>query len=408
MPNIVLGSDRYRTTVNYIETLAFGVLMFIAESRYGKSILLKNMMVQIGQHRNLIIFDYQDEHSDIKWGNWKSKDRVEFLPELVTIENFGFYLSEFNTDADLIAMGFSSKSLYTVNKIIKNTDVHENSLDTILSILSDLPTSDKGLDDFNGEYPGISLNESINHNIKGNILNTMRGLLSHGLIIPEVGTEEHERKWPGKIHIDDWQQLLRDHKHLNINLNIKTEAASSIARASVGKILEKIQPVLDEIRPFLVLEEAALICPNSRDVPDADYLTSVRILNEYVFRQQRHNVKVAFVTQDPELMNAAILRAGGTWILGKHVGNENLRKTLNTTDFNYERDVISRLKIDKQKGIREFAIMESNDKGHYKIFRSLDSSTRPPHNLNLYSNYINEQKIIPTGRLRKLTMKEIV
>ena len=378
--------------------------MIIAQPRYGKSILVKNIYAQIAEHRNLIIFDYQNEHADSRWGGWRSKDRIDFLPELKTIEKFGFYVADFNTFADWTSMGFSYKSVPILMKVLKEVDVHNNSPTELLNILSNLPTGDKDVIKFNKWWPEIDVTEPVNYSMKQSLVSTMSAVIATGLIIAEVGSDEHQEKTPGKIHVDDWAQLVIENKHLNINLNLFSSGSVGIARASVGKILEKLLPILSKVKPLIVLEEAAKICPNTGE-SDNEVITSQTQLRDYVIRHQRTGVKLMFITQDPNLLDQDTLSGGMTWIFGIHKPNATTKAILDTYNLNYEKDIVSKLRHDNDKGYRDFAIINVGSGGKYEKFTPFDSATRIPYKYNFKSSIIKENNIKTTGKLRKLIFK---
>lgn len=401
MVEIDIGKDRYGNTVSMKETLGYGVVMVIAQPRYGKSVLVKNIYTQIAQHRHLIVLDYQGEHNDAKWGNWSSKDKICFIPDLKEIKNFGFYISDFDQFDDWTSMGFSAKSVPLLMRILKNKDIHQNSPHLLLTILSHLPINNDGIEDFNDVFPDINITEPINFQIKQSIIYNMRAIIDTGLIIAEVDSEEHEQFTPHKIYIEDWAQLIRDNMHININLNMFSSGSVGIARASIGKILEKILPVLNEVKPLIVAEEAAKICPNTGE-RDNEQITSQLQLRDYVVRHQRTGVKLMFITQDPNLLDQDTLGAGMTWIMGIHKPNSVTKSILDTYNLNYEKDVISKLRHDNDKGLRDFVIMEVGNGGKYTMFTPFDSSSRLPKKYNIHSKYRKEQKINSSnGILRK-------
>lgn len=401
MIKIDIGKDRYGNTVSMNETLGYGVVMVIAQPRYGKSVLVKNIYTQIAQHRHLIVLDYQGEHNDAKWGNWSSKDKICFIPDLKEIKNFGFYISDFDQFDDWTSMGFSQKSAPLLMRIIKNVNTHQNSPQLLLDILSHLPTSSDDLDDFNENYENVNIHEPTNYAIKQSIIYTMRTIIDTGLIIAEEGTDEHEELTPNKIHIEDWAELVRYNQHLNINLNMFSSGSVGIARASVGKILEKLLPVLGELKPLIIAEEAAKICPNTGE-RDNEQITSQLQLRDYVVRHQRTGVKLMFITQDPNLLDQDTLGAGMTWIMGIHKPNAVTKSILDTYNLNYEKDVISKLRHDNDKGLRDFVIMEVGNGGKYTVFTPFDSSSRLPKRYNTHSIYRKEQQLGDgNGILRK-------
>ena len=401
MPYIEIGEDWLGNPVYIYESGGFGVIMIIAVPRYGKSIEVRNLYTQIGAYRNIVILDYQGEHSDSRWGNWRSNHRTTFIPGLVTIENFGFYVSDFDQYSDWSSMGFSPKSIPLLMRIVKNIGVHENSPDEIIRILSNLPTSNDSVYDFQDVWPELNISEPVNYSIKQSMINMMRGVIDSGLVIAEVGSDEHQKNTPDKIHIDDWAKLIQDIPHININLNLFSSGSVKLARAGVGKILEKFLPVLASVKPLIVVEEAAKICPNTGET-DEEQITSQLQLRDYVIRHQRTGVKLMFITQDPNLMDQDTLGAGMTWIFGIHTPNAKMKSVINSHNLNYEKDIVSKLRHDDEKGLRDFAIVEVGKGGTYTKFTPYDSGSRIPTKLKIHSSYLYENNRQPTKKLRSL------
>ena len=380
MDLIKLGVDRYGNDVFFPESYSYNVVIIVAKPRYGKTILVKNTYSQISRKRPLIIFDYQGEHSESKWGNWLSKDKIAFIPDLYTISNFGFYLSDFDQMSDWMSMGFSVKNAPIIMRLLKYDNIHHNNPLELIALLSDLPVTDDEVLPFNSEYEryGLKLATRIHSSTKQSIVNMMSIVWDSGLIIPPVGSKDHDAYFPDKIHIDDWGQFTQIHKHLNINLNLLTDNSLYLGRASVGKILSQILPALrgmSGVRPLVVVEEADLLCPNESDMTT---ITSLMQLRNYVLKQQRTGVEMMFISQDPNMLDQSTLMGGTVWIMGQHTKSPVSSMMLNESEMDYSKDIIHKLRFDRWKGVREFAIMHSGDGGHYKIFQVEDSCTRDP------------------------------
>jgi hypothetical protein len=373
--NIKLGDNYFGKEITYREDGSYGVIAIVARPRYGKTILVKNMLSQIAENRRTIVFDYQGEWSDIKYGNWQSKDKICFVPDLYTVENFGFYLSDFNQINDWISMGFSKNSASMIVNFLQYDNIHHNNPIHFLEFLQDLPTTDNDLPAFNEHYSeyGLRLKSRVHDSTKQSILANMDIITSTGLIIPPVGSKEYNELYSGKIYVEDWAQLVMEYPHISINLNIKTSDSVGLARASVGKILEKILPVMVYTKPFILFEEADYLCPF-----DGDNITSMLMIRSYVLKHQRTGVKVGLITQEPSTMDQFTLMGATSWIMGIHMKSTASASALNQPNFDYHRDVISKLNFDKNTNIREFAYMEAGNGGRYEIFRTIDSYTRDP------------------------------
>ena len=380
MKLIKLGVDRFGKAVHFPESYSYNVIVVIAKPRYGKTILVKNIYSQIARDRPVIIFDYQGEHSESKWGNWLSKDKIAFIPDLHTISDFGFYLSDFDQMSDWMSMGFSAKNAPQVMKLLKFDNIHHDNPLEFLALLSDLPTSDDEVPEFNKRYEryGLTFATRVHNSTKQSIVNMMSIVWDSGLIIPPVGSKDHAAYCPNKVHIDDWGAFIHTYKHLNINLNIVTSNSVPLARASVGKILDRILPTLHSmrgVRPLIVVEEADYICPN---VPDMDTITSLMQLRSYVLKHQRTGVELMFISQDPNLLDQYTLMGGTIWIMGQHMKSVVTAAMLNEPDMDYHKDIIHKLQFDRWQGVREFALMHSGEGGKFRIFQVDDSCTRDP------------------------------
>ena len=380
MKLIKLGVDRYGKDVFFPEYYSYNVIVIVARPRYGKTILVKNIYSQIARDRPVIIFDYRGEHSESKWGNWLSKDKISFIPSLRTISNFGFYLSDFDQMSDWMSMGFSAKNAPQIMKLLKFENIHHNNPLEFLALLSDLPASDDDVPDFNKRYEqyGLKFATRVHSSTKQSIVNMMSIVWESGLIIPPVGSNDHKAYCPNKIHIDDWGGYIQANKHLNINLNIVSSNVVYLARASVGKILDKMLPTLHNmrgVRPLIVVEEADYVCPNTSDMST---ITSLIQLRSYVLKHQRTGVELMLISQDPNMLDQETLMGGTIWIMGQHMKSFATASTLNEPDMDYHRDIIHKLRFDKLLGVREFALMHSGNGGKYDIFQVDDSCTRDP------------------------------
>ena len=377
---IKLGSDRFGKPVYFPETHSYNVIMVLARARYGKTILVKNLYTQISKHRPVVIFDYQGEHSESRYGNWLSRDQIAFIPDLHTISNFGFYLSDFDQMQDWISMGFSAKNAPLIMTFLKFDNIHHNNPLEFLELLVDLPTRDDEVDSFNKRYAefGLFLHGRIHDSTKQSVVSMMNIVWQSGLLIPPVGSKDHATHFPSKIHVDDWGALLETYPHLNINLNIVTSNSIPLARASVGKILDRFLPYLKVLRgkaPLFVVEEADFICPNAMD---AENITSLYQLRNYVLKHQRTGIEMMFVSQDPNLMDQFTLMGATIWIMGQHMKSSVTASTLNESDMDYHKDIIHQLKFDRYSNKRQFALMLSGNGGHYEIFEVDDTCTRDP------------------------------
>lgn len=404
MPAIEIGYDKWGNAVTIFENYGYGVMHCIAKSRYGKTILIKNMIVQIAKYRFIVVFDYKGEHSDMRWGNWRSKDDICFIPDLHTITGFAFYMNDFNQASDWSSMGISLNGVALLMRLLTEEDMHQNDPLEMIKIIDSLPVSENDIEDFVAEYPGYEDLGVQNYSVRLSLASKFKSIWRTRLIIPPIGTPNHKKHAPDLIHIDDWAELIRDNPHLNINLAMFSSGGVAIARASAGKILEALLPYLRELKPVIVIEEAGLICPAEN--PDDD-ITSRSMLKDYVVREQRTGVKLIFIMQQADQIDQEVLEAGMTWVFGIHKANATTKSALDMYNLNYERDIVAKLRRDDEKGWRDFAIIDIGKGGKYQIFTPKDSSTRLPKSLKLRSRFLAENRREGTGMLKKLMFNEV-
>jgi len=125
MPKFEIGYDRWGNAITVFENYGYGVMHVIAKSRYGKTILVKNYIVQVAKYRNFVIFYYKGEHSDMRWGNWKSKSDICFIPDFHTITGFAFYMCDFNQASDWSSMGISLNGVALLMRLLSKENMHQ-------------------------------------------------------------------------------------------------------------------------------------------------------------------------------------------------------------------------------------------------------------------------------------------
>ena len=373
---IYLGKDRWGNDVTIPQTRAHGVWIILARARYGKSVEVKNIIAQKADVRTVVIFDYQGEHGNIKYPNFRSEDIVNCIPTLKTIDNFGFYLSDFVNVLQWVSMGFRDTQATLILQLLLYEKIHKNIPTKFLELVTELPHKEDQLEEFNIKYKGegLVMTSPIHYSTKQSIIAGIKRCIDTGYFIPPVESQEWIKEGRGRQHIDDWGKLIREHKasHIHINLAITTDGDPTLARTAVGKVLEQLAPHLRTIRPCIFIEEADFVIPN---VPEEVPITSLFYMFQYVMKLQRTGVEVMVVSQDPSLMSQSIVSAGVHFIVGHHVASQATSSLLNEGEGNYIRDIVQKLIFDKQLGIREFAYIEPGDVGRYKIFRPHDTAT---------------------------------
>lgn len=366
-----LGRDRFGRPVYYAERGGYGVIVVVARPRYGKSVICKNLYVQQAQHRNLVVFDYQGEHMDTKWGNWDSPD-VAFIPGMKILENFAFYINDFRQFTDWVSMGFKESAAAIILDLLQYQDLHMNDPYYLKWLMTLLPTRDDDLIKFNETFKdaGLTRDVRVPDATKMGMVNHMDRVLGSGLLIAPVDTENWKTQSPGVEHIDNWAQLMQDNNHIVINLNMQSRGSVAIAQTLVGKILDEILPIMPYTKPLIVVEEADFLAPN---MPE-ESITSLIMLRAYALKHQRTGLKLMVITQNPNMLDQELLQASTTWIMGHHDASYASSNALDTPTHSYM-DVIKGLKFDFPHD-REFAIMEAGNAGRYQIFQPYESVTQ--------------------------------
>ena len=374
MSFIRVGTDRWGNPVYYFENGKYGVVAIVAKPRYGKSVLTKNWYVQIAQGRPMIVFDYQGEHTDVRWGNWLSPN-VSFVPNMLVVENFAFYVMDFQNPNDWVSMGFTSPAANLIYSLLPLVNIHHNDPYVFYELLNALPTKTDDIAEFNARFSkyGLKFDVRIPDGTKISMIHHMASVLNSGLLMAPVGSDNWEAHSYGRMHIDDWGQLIRDNEHIVINMNMMTKGSETMSQTMVGKILAEILPTIRTMsypKPLILFEEADLLAP--ADANEA--ITSLEMMRWYVLKEQRTGVKMAFITQNPGMMAFDVIGAANTWIMGHHTPSFASQNALDTPHSSYD-EIIKSLKYDMRDGTREFAIMEAGDSGRFKIFQPDQSVT---------------------------------
>jgi hypothetical protein len=370
MKKIDMGRDRYNKPVFFFESLNYGVNIILAKPRYGKSVLVKNLYTQIAEYRPVIILDYIGEHSGTKWPNFRSRHKTACIPDLHTIKDFAFLITDFDQIDDWVSMGFTERSAPILFELLKFGNIHNNDPAIFFDLLTKLPTKEIQIPAFNAEFGeyGLSVQTPFNTAIKTSLVSYFSNVWNSGLIM----SQEEADSGYGKTYIENWGDYALSHPHLNINLNLVTSGNVKLARASIGKILDQLVSYLPMIRPLIVVEEADFIAPN---IDDSSKITSLYQLRNYVLKHQRTGVELMFITQDPNNLDQSIITSGTTFIMGNHAPCSSTSAILDEPHLNYSKDVIHKLRFDRYKNIREFAIMQAGNGGRYQIFQPNDSCT---------------------------------
>lgn len=349
---IPLGTHVYNGgTVALIERNTFGVYIFAAITRYGKSTLIKNWYTAVSQHRGVIILDYLGEHTLSKLPNFLSEDSNSMcIPQLIEIKDFKFKISQFYNEGDWLSLTFTEKGAILMTDLARRVEAHRDDPQRFLKMLEDVPTS--------GQYQKVAAFE---REWGFEMVMQSEATLSAAKAMFKNLTNQRFFGEPQDATYD-FGQICADHPYININFQLgKSDVAKG--RAIAGKVLEQIRRRLSLIRttPLIVVEEADVLAPSG--TTDSLMLpSSTAQLIDYVIKLQKFNIEIAFVVQDPNRLHPAI------------VGNRHAMIFGQLPDKNEFTELSRSLVWDIDKNYREFILVQTGVPG-YQVFTPYDSAT---------------------------------
>jgi len=296
--DIPIGSDIYTGETVYFPNKYWNVVLVEARSRYGKTVLLKNMVAQIAETRPVVIFDYLGEWKGIQYPNWSaSKHRLNKwttylhrgINDLTVVEDYLFWISDFKRPIDWITMGAPAVSAKYLALLASNEDLHGNDVDEFHRIIQELPENQKEFEEFKRNYGSYFEGSS---GVDGPLPpQTRKAIVNHwGLSIRSLFEGEGR-------HINDWGKLLRKHPKLLINLKASTPNGQYRARVFTGKIVEQMEWVFPTENPFIVVEEADVIIPHIDEGAEEAYSTCYEFL-KITLKLQKYGCPVCYIVQD--------------------------------------------------------------------------------------------------------------
>lgn len=343
MSNLIkLGKAKFiKGTDICVPQLPFGVTSICAPVRYGKSIEVDNIILEkynLDQERVIIIFDYYNEHRRLMYPNLDSSNST-CIADLKIINNFAFKISDFDSVTDWVSCGFTDKASRILVRLAQEIRIHNNDPKNFAEILKDFPSTRKELEIFNKRY--VMNWEHYTHP------DTKRSMMNfYNVMHMFLGANDD------RTYIPDWYQLVIKHKHVTIELGVTDESMKLVARAYVGKILERLSKPLikyDSFRPLIVLEEGDILVPNVK--PDETSPSSLQWILAYTLKYQKFGPELILIAQDPANLNSFFLENSHIRIFG------NLRSVPETR----------KLKFDYNENYREFALFQTGVYG-YNVF----------------------------------------
>lgn len=351
---VPLGKHKYDGgIVNIIERNRFGVLVFAAITRYGKSTLIKNWYTKVAQFRPVIVLDYLGEHTMTKYPNFLSGDNNAMcVPKMIEIKNFRFKISQFMNDSDWHSLTYTDRGAMLMADLARKVEAHRNDPKRFWEMLCDIPVG--GQFGFNMAFKNKWGFEMPAYNAA--VIDSCKALTLN-LIRSNFFAEEQDPLY-------DFGEIALQKKHININFNLGKGSDIGKARAVAGKVLEQLRRVINQKRfivpPLIVVEEADVLAPET----GAEMLipSSTIQLIDFVIKLQKFNIEIAFVVQDPNRLNKAIVGNKHVFIFGQLPEN------------NPETIVSRQLVWDIDNNYREFILKQTGTPG-YQVFIPFDSST---------------------------------
>ncbi len=346
---VPLGKDRYIEggVVHFVERLGFGVHVVAAVTRFGKSILVKNLYTNIGQYRKVIILDYLGEHSMSRYPNFLSEDQTMCLPRLKEVKDFKFKISQFNNAGDWRSLGVPDKSSMVMEDLCKQKKAHRDDPDLFKQMIDDLPVDWSMVEGFERKW-GFEMSK-LNHTVIESITTKFLQLYRQ-----EFFAEVDDPTY-------DFGTLALQHHSLNINFQLNQVEAGK-ARAIAGKVLEQIEDVLDKmgVPPLIVVEEGDILAPNI--MTEGVIISSLDRLIKWVIKLQKKGVELLFIVQDLNNLHPTIVGNAHTLLLGQLPSN------------NPYHEITRQLRWDYDDNYREFLIIRKGKSG-YQVFSPHDSCT---------------------------------
>jgi len=289
--------------VYYVDKGTYGVVIFCASTRYGKTELSKILYVKLSKFRPVIILDFAGEHRFSKYPNFLSKDDIACIPGLYKVNNIVFKISDFSSTADWFSLRFPEfASKLLANLAYNFRDIHEDNYEKFLDLCRDLPSSGEELARFTRKYNRTDMYKIASA--------TKDSIIGRIMLLDNFFYDEEKILSGEQVYIASWGELLKKKKYLHINLELSKSAYDVMkGRAYVGKILEKLATkdfyYLKMLNPLIVVEEADLLAPKL--TADVVEYSSLYWLRRYVIKLQKYHVSLFFITQDLDLLDKTIV-----------------------------------------------------------------------------------------------------
>lgn len=280
----------------YYYSYNYGSDAFIAKAGYGKSSLLKHIIVKLyyTTNRQIIIFDKDYEWVNcITKANWRA-DEPQSIKKYHVITNYSIKISDVApVDWFYLVPGLGVEVANWIARVAYQGKVyHEDIPEQFYYMIKNLPTKKEELDNWNLAFGRcLKLDELVNSQVKVSIVSKIRDLKEKF-----YGSKTCERN--KTKYILDWEDEIRKTQCCIIDMNIEGYRPDSFEGYMVGYILEILTyrnaKALVDMQPVIVVEEADYLCGNPNTGP---IYKSTMMLLSYVAKYRKKDVKVFFVSQ---------------------------------------------------------------------------------------------------------------
>ena len=273
---------------------------------YGKSILIGNILAELAENRNIIIFDYKGDYKGLKYLNFSNKDKIfKCIPDLAYIHRFGFKLQDFTNPFDWEMMGMTANGANICASKAKMIPYHKNNMDRFKELIEEVKVF--GRDEKAEAWKAT----------KQSILSKLNGL-RHCFVgndaVDITYRDMDEVRYHGiPFYISDWKYFAGKHRHICLNLN--SEFSPQKAQLFAGKILNDLEPIMQKLNPVIAIEEAHKLCPEVINENDMPYST-IKILH-YLKELHKKGVKLILITQYPHQLQSEVLDEIKRFFIGK-------------------------------------------------------------------------------------------
>lgn len=339
----------------YFVDHGWGVTQVWAKPRYGKSSMAKTLIVRLADQRPLIAFDFYGDWKGMGKFNWDVTNpninpnyeytNPERIDSLIVLNNPSFQISDFQYATDWLSWGFPKEGAKAIAELASHEELHHDDVDRFDELLRALPTNDQESRYFKTQYPGTK----INHIFTASKLS----ILTHWQYLRDFFLEPRSVK--------HWGEFLRKHNQVVVNYNLMNDPHLGIykARAFTGKILSQLKEeipgtgisYLEELHPFIILEEADKLLP---PLPIDDESSVFNEVIELGLKLQRTGTALLLVTQDPDRLDRDIARMYHTKIMGK------------VPPGTPDQKLTEKLQWDPTKNYRQFVML--NENGNWEVF----------------------------------------